>query len=150
MSNISFGLEELTPDLAMEMGWLLEANSDETSPLDEKLDVYWRGYFLAQGAGVLKIYTVRSDLELVGYAVFVVEIMLHHKTVTRAVCDTIFISKGSRKGYNGVDLIKFCESQLKRIGVSVINIGTNSKRDLSKLFDRLGYSPCETVFSRRI
>ena len=150
MSNISFGLEVLTPELAVEMGVLLEENSNETSPLEEKLDVYWKGYFLAQSAGILKIYTVRSDLKLVGFAVYVVEIMLHHKTLVRAVCDTIFISKGSRKGATGMDIIKFCESQLKRIGVSVVTIGTNNKRDLSKLFKRLGYSPTETVFSRRI
>ena len=99
-------------------------------------------------AGMLRCITCRADSELIGYIIFVVQPHLHYKSCKTAFEDIYFITKEYRKGRIGIKLFQYAEKVLKDIGVNRIIMHTKIHLDNSKLFEYLGYTLTDKLFTK--
>ena len=113
-----------------------------------KLNPDWDIYADLEDAGVLKIFTARSDGKLVGYFVVFVKAHIHYKDHLFAYNDILFLSREYRKGYTGAKLIKFAEKCLKEDGVSVVVVNTKRHKPSDVLLKWLGYKHIENIYSK--
>jgi GNAT superfamily N-acetyltransferase len=137
-------LPEMVPFFAAH--WQEIAMNRDRVPLDVDYDKY-----LALGeAGRLHVVTVREDGKLVGYHVSFIEPHLHYKSTLFAHTDIYYLDPPKRKGSTGVKLFQFVEQSLKSIGVKVMTTSTKAHADISPIFERLGWTKRETVFTKYI
>jgi len=113
-----------------------------------KLDPDWDAYKKLYEAGVLLVVTSRYDEKLVGYSVYIVGESLHYKGLKIAESDAFWLDKEYRKGMTGMKMIKFAEKALKDRDVDFIMSKVKIHRDIGPVFERMGYSPIETVYSK--
>lgn len=99
-------------------------------------------------AGMLKAITCRSDGELVGYIIFVVQPHLHYMSCITAFEDLYYVKKDYRKGRTGIKLFQFAELVLKGAGVKRIIMHTKVHMDNSRLFEYLGYKHTDKLFTK--
>jgi len=97
---------------------MLEAHFLEASE-GQRLDPDWSTYEALELAGALRIYTIRSAGDLLGYAVFVVSRMLHDRTRVQAVQDVVYVAPAVR-GIMGGRFLRWCEAQCAAERVSVL------------------------------
>jgi GNAT superfamily N-acetyltransferase len=121
-----------------------ELSVTKTYNLDPDYEVYQK---LAD-AGILKLVTARNDNELIGYIMFIITPHLHYKTCITAAEDIYFLKKEYRKGRIGIRLFQFAEQYLKNINVNRIIYGTKIHLDNSKLFEYLGYTHFEKLYTK--
>jgi GNAT superfamily N-acetyltransferase len=121
-----------------------ELSVTKTIPLEPAYDVYLQ----LENNGVLKAVTCRKDNELIGYILFIVTPHLHYKSCLTAVEDIYFLKKEHRKGRIGIKLFQFAEEYLKSLHVNRVIFGTKVHLDNSKLFEYLGYSFFEKLYSK--
>ena len=74
-----------------------------------KLNPDWDAYADLEDAGILKIFTARSDGNLIGYFVVFVRSHIHYKDNLFAYNDILYLDKDYRKGFTGAKLMKFAE-----------------------------------------
>lgn len=115
-----------------------------------KLNPCWGTYGELERSGSLKIFTARDNGKLVGYFVVVVSKHMHYKDHLFANNDIVFVAKEYRKGFVGVNLIKFAEKCLKEDGVSVMTINTKVHQPFDKLLDFLKFTKIERIYSKYI
>jgi GNAT superfamily N-acetyltransferase len=113
-------------------------------PLMPDYDAYKR---LAD-AGMLRCITCRADDELIGYILFYIHPHMHYMTCNVAYEDLYFIRKDYRKGRVGIKLFKYAEEVLKGIGVNRIIMHTKIHLDNSRLFEYLGYTNTDKLYSK--
>lgn len=113
-----------------------------------KLNPDWDAYANLEDAGILKIFTARSDGILIGYFVVFVKEHIHYKDHLFAYNDILFLSQDYRKGYTGAKLMKFAEQCLKDDGVSVVVINTKRHKPFDALLKWLGYKHIENIYSK--
>jgi GNAT superfamily N-acetyltransferase len=99
-------------------------------------------------ADMLKCIVARSDGELVGYALFIVQPHLHYVTCKTAFEDVYFLRKDHRLGRTGIRLFQFAEQALKDAGVNRIIMHTKIHLDNSKLFEYLGYKMTDKLYTK--
>lgn len=107
-------------------------------------------YEALQNAGLLILTTVRNDGRLIGYHSSVVRPHLHSKDVLTAFTTSFFINRDDRIGWTGVKLFKFLEEKLKSLGIKKIYAATKSCADIGPIFERLGWTKDETIYSKFI
>jgi GNAT superfamily N-acetyltransferase len=112
------------------------------------LDPDYERYAKLAKSGILKLITCRTEYELIGYVIMMVGPTLHYKTCIVAHEDIYFLRKEYRKGRIGITLFKFVESEMKKIGVDRIVMGTKTYSDNSKLFEYLGYRFYEKLYTK--
>jgi GNAT superfamily N-acetyltransferase len=78
----------------------------------------------------------------------VVQPHLHYKSCKTAFEDIYFITKEYRKGRIGIKLFQYAEEVLKGIGVNRIIMHTKIHLDNSRLFERLGYTLTDKLFTK--
>ena len=151
-SEITVNRERLTSDLSVEIEGLLLMHKEEISMFkDVDLGVRWESYFAMESAGILRAYTARNDRnELVGYLVYFVDRHLHYSSIVYAISDVMFLHPDYRKGRNGFKLLKESESDLIKQGVSMFVQNTKKSRDLSRMFERMGYTHMDAIFVKRV
>lgn len=115
-----------------------------------KIDPDWYAYEIAYTQGILKIYTARSDKELVGYLVTTVVPNMHSKKHLLASCDLLYVIPEQRKGMTAYKLIKYAEESLKKTGVSIFSINTKVDRPFDSLMDRMCFDLVERSYSKYI
>lgn len=108
----------------------------------------WKSYAALEHAGLLRIFSAREEGTLVGYCAFFVNYHLHHNKSLVAVNDCLFLHPDYRKGTCGIKLIKFCEDQLKKLGVDKITWHITVKKDFRPILHRLGYVDEEVVVTK--
>jgi GNAT superfamily N-acetyltransferase len=99
-------------------------------------------------AGMLRCITVRADEEIIGYAIFIIQPHLHYMTCKTAFEDIYYIRPDFRKGRVGIRLFKYAEEVLKGLGVNRIIMHTKIHMDNSKLFEYLGYTWTDKLFTK--
>jgi GNAT superfamily N-acetyltransferase len=99
-------------------------------------------------ADMLKCIVARSDGELVGYALFIVQPHLHYVTCKTAFEDVYFLRKDHRLGRTGIRLFQFAEQALRDAGVNRIIMHTKIHLDNSKLFEYLGYKMTDKLYTK--
>ena len=115
-----------------------------------KLNPDWDAYHALEQNQRLKIFTARSEEELVGYFVVITGSNLHYKDHVFAVNDILYLKKEYRKGRTGIKLIKFAEKYLRDDGVSVLNINTKVHKPFDVLMEHMDFGLVERVYSKYI
>ena len=123
-----------------------ELSVTKSIPLEPNYEVYKN----IEDIGILKVVTCRNDKELIGYILFIVTPHLHYKSCITAVEDIYFVKKDYRRGRTGIKLFQFAEKYLKEQGVHRVIFGTKVHLDNSKLFEYLGYTFFEKLYTKMI
>jgi GNAT superfamily N-acetyltransferase len=109
--------------------------------------------------GALHIVTVRDASiqksawdpgKLVGYHVAIINGHLHYKNDLHGFTDIFFVHPDYRKGRIGIDLFRFVEKSLKARGVVKILTAVKMHKDVGLIFERLGWTETERMFSKYI
>jgi hypothetical protein len=101
---------------------------------------------LATG-GLLRVFTVREDGILVGYAMFVVSPKLHQRLLVCADCTTIYLTEAHR-GNKARELVKYAEEQLISSGVAQIQY--HARPAFKKFFRHLGYEVSDYTYVKDV
>lgn len=114
-----------------------------------KLDPNLEEYRNLEKRKRLIVYTVRDEGKLVGYALAVLARPLHYNYLA-SMFDMYYVLPEYRKGTVGIDLLKGIEQELKKAGVKEMYGGTKTHKDLSILFEHLGWSSAEIRYIKWI
>ena len=142
--------EERIVDTLEEAKPLLFKHWDEIAHYkDIELNPDYDLYIKTEQAGFNKCYIARDDNgKMIGYAVFFIKHHPHYKQSLMAVQDIIFIDP-ERRGV-GLFLIRFCDAELKKIGVQVVSHHVKFAHDFSKGLERMGYEKQDIILTKRL
>lgn len=102
-------------------------------------------------AGIMHIVTVREDGKLIGYHASLVKTHLHYASSLTAFTDVYFIAPEKRTMPTvALRLFKEVERTLKQRGVQRIITTTKLHLDKSRIFEHLGFTEVERVFTKII
>ena len=125
---------------------LAEISDNEGIPLDVNI----KAYLQSEKAGLLRVYTVRDEGRLIGYAAMFVHVGLHNQNNIQATQDVFYVSPLCRGKMVGIRLLKFIEDQLKAEKVQIIYHAAKEYHPaLKKLLIHCGYVVTETIYQRR-
>lgn len=142
--------EQVTMGLIEEIFPLLEAHASELNTSGAPLDADLSRYVKADRLGGLAVYTVRDHEVLIGYAIYWIQRHPHYE-IKVAHQDILYVSEDYRKGRVGIKLIKLSEKLLKEDhGCDMVLQSTKHLKDLSSLFEYLGYEELEKVYSKKL
>jgi GNAT superfamily N-acetyltransferase len=109
--------------------------------------------------GALHIVTVRDASiqksawdpgKLVGYHVAIINVHMHYKNDLHGFTDIFFIHPDYRKGRIGIDLFRFVEKSMKERGVVKLMTAVKMHKDVGPIFEWLGWTETERMFSKYI
>ena len=116
---------------------------------DIPLDPDYSMYLKMEEAGMIRAYAARDGQGvLIGYAVYVVRPNLHYKCCLTATEDIIFIDP-ERRGV-GMFFLRWCDQQLKSLGVQVVTHHIKFAHDWSPALLRMGYEKTDMSLSKRL
>ncbi|TFH47153.1 MAG: GNAT family N-acetyltransferase [Lysobacterales bacterium] len=115
-------------------------------PLDIDIDAYLR----IEKIGRLRVFTVRDDGVLIGYAIFTVGPHPHYNGHIHAMQDILYLKPEYRKGRIGQRLISFSDEKLEREGVDVVFQHVKVYADFGGLLEMLGYEKMDTIWAKRL
>ncbi len=146
-----YGIERLT-DILDEFVPFTQKAWDEVSQLRDtfKLDPDIESYLLLDDAGMLRLYTMREgdDNLLVGYALYIIQPVLHCKGSFQAVSDVMYIEPEYRG--NGYTLLNLVQEDLKKEGVKWFSFTVKAWLDSGKLAEKLGCKLYEKVYQKEL
>jgi len=146
---LKFQRESVCSGLIDELRPLLRLHFDESEHFkDIPLDPDFEQYQKLDEAGMLRVFTVRVDKELIGYSILFVMTSIHHKQSIHANHDVLFIHKEHRG--IGSMFIKYCDEQLEAEGVDVVYQSTKLSYDFGKMLNRIGYEHVDNVYYRKL
>lgn len=136
---------------------LLQAHYAEIAHFrDIPLNPDFAAYEMAEEAGMLRVYTLRSAeglpaRRLHGYQAFFVRRNLHYCSSLQASQDVLYLDEKVRGGITATRFMRFCEAQLSAEGVQVVmqHVKVATPRTLEWM-QRLGYVPVDCVLARRL
>jgi len=128
----------------LEKDWLEIEHNKSVKTLDPD----WDAYYNIESSNMLRIFTARDNIKLVGYFVVLLIPSLHNKGLVQGVVDIIYLDKEYRKGFTGYKLFKFSEKCLREDNIKVIHVTTTEVNPIDPILDRLGYSKIETKFEK--
>lgn len=137
---------------------LMEAHVQEVRPRrrNVKHDIDYPLHLRYEEQGLLHLMTVRFNGQLVGYAIAMVGPHLDYKTTCWCSVIKYYLAPQHRRGWTGINMMKFFEEHMRKGKVKVINASemidyvTPRKRRTSVLFKRLGYRMVERSFSKEL
>lgn len=151
MSEVTFMVEKWS-DCLMEMADLWNEHWEEVAINRDviRLDPDIAQYNEMERAGSLHVVVGRYAGKIVGYHISIIRPHLHYRTSLSAFTDVYFIRKSHRKGMTGVRMFKAVEHTLKARGVQKMFTGTKKHLDMGPIFERLGWTPTETLYTKVI
>jgi hypothetical protein len=106
-------------------------------------------YAACDSLGMLHLVTARSDKELVGYFLMLVQPNPHYKGQgLMSYTDMFYMKPEFRRGNAGLKLFSFMEETLKAKGVVKMYSSHKVHRDRSAMFKVLGWKPVDLVYSK--
>ena len=135
-----------------EMQNLLHLHYDEIAPHQDifKFNPDVDAYLRMDKAGTLCIVTARAQGLLIGYIVMMINRHLHYKDTFVATDDVHFIHPLYRKGSLGLRLIAAAEKEMVLRKVKVMILRTKVAHNHGVLFERMGYTPLDIVYSKAL
>ena len=128
---------------------LLEKHWEEIAHFkDIPLDPDYSVYTQAEMFDKIRVFTVRCDSVLIGYAVFYIG-SLHYKSTKTATQDILFLLPEHR-GLTGCRLIEYCDNQLKSEGIEVVYQHVKVAHDFGPLLRAMGYEEVDTIWAKRL
>lgn len=147
---ITIEREEFTPEMYSELGVLTSRHNDESysslGNLYPNLDLY----FTLSALEFLDTFVARKDGEMIGYLITITQPHIHHQDKMVASEDIFFVDKNHRNGRVGIQLVKFAESYVKDKGAEYFLVSYSENKDLTKFYTRLGFSPMERTFYKKL
>lgn len=138
VGSVQTDIETLIQNHALEVG--------DNLALDPDIEAYTA----LEDAGVLRVFGVREEGLLVGYATFIVSSSnLHHKGLRCAANDMLYVMPKHR-GITGTRLMAYAESVLASEGKIAVTLHVPSICDWRSLAKRWGYAQIETVMMKRL
>ena len=113
-----------------------------------KLNPDWKEYAKLDAAGILKIFTARSDGQLVGYCVLIISNSIHYKDHIFAINDVTFVLPEYRTGATGYKLLKYAEDYCDENGVSLMMVNTKVHVPFDNLLIGMGFNLIERIYSK--
>ena len=125
--------------------WAEIGQDRDRVPLDPDL----AKYRALDAGGFLEITAARRDGALVGYVFSVVDTHLHYRSTLCAGQDLRYLRTDCRGGRTALRLAEAHEAQLRARGVvkAFANVKRAHDRD-GRLFEHLGWTPSETLFTK--
>ena len=121
----------------------------ESCPYDDiPLRVDWNKFLRLEKLDILKMFVMRKNTELVGYAFFTVIESLEYSTSLQASLSNIYIHQDHRG--NGGAFILWCDEQLRDMKVQVVYHHVKAKNDYGVLLKRLGYDIMNIEYAKRL
>jgi GNAT superfamily N-acetyltransferase len=137
-------LPELKPILPLHYEEL--ALDQDKVPLAPNYDVYIE----RERHGQVMFMVARDKGELIGYFIGFVMPGLHYMTCLTLAMDIFYIHPAHRGNNTGRDLFKAVEAEAKRRGVQRMIVSSKVHFSADWLFNRLGYTEIEHVYSNWI
>jgi len=117
------------------------------APLDLNETAYWA----IENAGSLRVFTVRQDNQLVGYAVFIIAMALEHKTVKQAHEAGFYLAPEVRLGRTAVRFLSYCDSEMAEEQVAMVLYHSPvAHPKFGAILARRGYVKVDEVYARRL
>lgn len=126
--------------------WKELALNQNCVPLDPQYDVYAR----RDSEGSVLCVVGRSAGAIIGYFVGFVAPGLHYKTCLTLTMDIFWLAPECRGAGAGFDMFACVEREAARRGVQRMFMGSKLHKDAGWLFERLGYRPVETYYSKMV
>jgi len=147
---MKYSLEVATRELMSEMIPLFDIHYKQIAHYqDIPLNPDYDRYLMMQDAGMLRVFTARSeDDSLVGYSVFFINHNIHYKDSLQAVQDILFIHPNHRGA--GGRLIKWCDEALAEEGVQAVYHHVKAAHNFGPLLERMGYELVDYIYARRL
>ena len=115
-----------------------------------QLDVDLEAYDALEKAGILHLVVARSNRELIGYHISLVNTHAHFRNSLYAFTDAFYIAPNHRKGFTGVHLLQEVEKSLKARGVVKMTGAAPMHSNIGKLFEYLGWTEVERTYTKYI
>jgi len=116
---------------------------------DYPLNIDFNVYKNLDIAGITSIYTIRDELNLVGYSIYITSKNPHYQFI-QACSDSLFIHPDYRKKNHGKKFLKYCESQLIKNGVEFIYTHSTTRLDITSFLKKCGYVESEITLVKRL
>ena len=88
--------------------------------------------------------------ELVGYTSLVLKAESRVKGSVAAVQDMLYVTPSHRGVGMGTQFMIYCDSALKKLGVSTVWRHTRPPLDIGAIYERMGYVFVEKAYARRL
>lgn len=147
---LNFELETFRDDVIEEMEQLVLEHWKEVGGSETKPVVVWDVYQKAEGLGLVKLFTARDSGVLVGYGVFSLAPDIHHGNELKAIQDVFYLAKDSRKGYAGLEFIRFCDEMLVGMGAKKIRHEVTEANNWGAVLEYIGYSKKSTIYEKGV
>jgi GNAT superfamily N-acetyltransferase len=115
---------------------------------DVGLAIDYDYYCKIEAMGLLFMATARDAGRIVGDYLFFIQQGRHSCNSREALLDSMFLLPDYRKGTIALRMLRFCETELARMGVNRITLACKTAHDVSVLFRRCGYVHTEVVYSK--
>lgn len=146
--NIKYSVESFK-DIWNEIEPIIKDHWEEIAHYkDIPLNVDKNQYFELDGSEYMKTFTAREDGVLVGYNIFFIRHNMHYKNSLQAINDVIYIKK-EKRGF-GKYFIKWCDDELRNIGIQLVGYHIKFSHDWSKVLDKMGYDKPEFTMIKRL
>ena len=136
--------DEVVP-LALEhirsIAYALVPEEPEINPVIYKMMAY---------SGAMRIFTVRDEKKLAGYAIFFIGHSPNWKGLKQANEQGLFILPEYRRPRTAINFLRFCDNHLKSEGVSMVSYQSPADAPFGGLLSRLGYSKVDEIYARRL
>lgn len=101
--------------------------------------------------GMLSVTTARDrEGRLAGYAVFTLAPCPHLEGEVVAALDGLYLAPAARRGFNALALLRSAEAALAARGAGMLQYSSPASRPCGALYRRLGATPTETVWHKRL
>lgn len=98
-------------------------------------------------AGLLRVFALRINKVLVGYAIFIVSGRLFERDVYAAECISIYVRKQYR-GHSSIKLIRAAEKELGAEGIQSVQYKVPESQ--RRMFEHLGYGLLECTLIKEM
>lgn len=117
---------------------------------DIELSVDVAAYAQAEKEGKYFFFGVTLDDEIIGYCGFFVTYNIHYDKSLQARQDVVYLKEEFRKKGAGKAFIKYCDEQLKKLGVQVVYHHSKVYADIGHALLPLGYEEIEKLYCKRL
>jgi hypothetical protein len=115
-----------------------------------KLDPDFAAYDFLATSGQLHIVVARKEGEVIGYHFTMVRPHLHYRTSLSGITDIYYIAPAHRAGRTPLRFFEFVEKTLKERGVQKLFTGTKLSLDAGPLFEKMGWTETERLYTKMI
>lgn len=137
--------KEKFSDICEELPPLLVAHHHEVSRAEAApLDFNFKKYIALENLGMYHVLTARDEGNLIGYGLCLLNESLHDQKIW-GYCN-LYLTDGHKSPWLFIKLARAVDDMVKSLGAAGNHMGTHPKKDISTLYERLGYTLEEMIY----